>query len=113
MKTLGITLLFVIVSTIIAGVATLVWLEAAPSYTCSAILEVRPLAKSAFEPDPAVFSKDLLEVMTTKYASLVGSESVLQAALASEDIRDTTWLQKSPYDALLRLQETLNISPVR
>ena len=112
MRTLGITVLFVIVFTIIAAVATVVWLEAAPLYTCSAILEARLPARSAFERAPAMLPEAELEALASKYASLVGCESVLQVALATEDIRATTWLQKSPDDALLRLQETLNIAPV-
>ena len=54
----------------------------------------------------------MLEVLATKYASLVRSESVLQTALADTRIHDTAWLQKSPDDALLRLQETLSVAPV-
>ncbi len=92
--------------------ATLIWLQYAPLYTTDALLEVRPEASTAMRPDRSIYPTTMLEVLATKYASLVGSETVLQTALSSDRMRPTTWLQKSPDDALLRLQETLSIAPI-
>jgi len=92
--------------------ATLLWLNYAPLYTADALLEVRPEINTAMQPDRSYYPTTMLEVLATKYASLVGSESVLQTALASDRMRPTTWLQKSPDTALLRLQEMLNIAPI-
>ena len=92
--------------------ATLIWLNYAPLFTADALLEVRPEVSTAMQPDRGYYPTTMLEVLATKYASLVGSESVLQTALASDRIRPTTWLQKSPDTALLRLQEMLSIAPI-
>lgn len=92
--------------------ATLIWLNYAPLYTADALLEVRPEVNTAMQPDRSYYPTTMLEVLATKYASLVGSESVLQTALASDRMRPTTWLQKSPDTALLRLQEMISIAPI-
>jgi len=92
--------------------ATLLWLNYAPRYTANALLEVRPEVSTILQPENRFFPTNMLEVLATKYASLVGSESVLQTALAADKVRATTWLQRSPDDALLRLKETLSILPI-
>ncbi|MBL7133727.1 MAG: hypothetical protein ISS78_06485, partial [Phycisphaerae bacterium] len=92
--------------------ATLLWLTYAPWYTAEALLEVSPPAISAMQPDQRYVPTTMLEVLAIKYARFVRSESVLQVALATEKMRATNWLKKSPDDALLRLQEMLNVAPV-
>jgi len=92
--------------------ATVLWLMYAPLFTSSAVLEVRPEVTSAVTPERGYVTPEMLEVLAVKYARLTGSEIVFQVALASPEVRATTWLQKSPDDALLRLQDTISISPI-
>jgi len=92
--------------------ATVLWLMYAPLFTAFAVLEVRPEATSIVTPERGYTTPEMLEVLATKYASLAGSEPVLQTALAKDEVRATTWFQKSPDDALLRLQDYINISPI-
>jgi capsular exopolysaccharide synthesis family protein len=92
--------------------STVLWLMYAPLFTSAALLEVRPEATSAVSPERGYITTEMLEVMAVKYARLASSETVFQVALATPEVRVTTWLQKSPDDALLRLQDTLSISPV-
>lgn len=112
MKTLGITILSVIIFTVVAGIVTVAWRQLAPSYTCSAILEVSPPERSSLEPAPASLPKPELEALAARYASLAASEPVLQSALASPEVRKTVWLQDSPDTALKRLADGLTILPV-
>jgi capsular exopolysaccharide synthesis family protein len=92
--------------------ATVLWLMYAPLFTSFAVLEVRPEATSAVTPQPGYMAREVLETLAVKYASLAGSEPVLQTALATPEVRNTIWLQKSPDDALLRLQDTISILPI-
>ena len=92
--------------------ATVLWLMYAPLFTSVALLEVRPEATTAISPQQGYQTKEVLEILAVKYASMTGSEPVLQTALATPDVLATTWVQKSPSDALLRLQNTVSISPV-
>ncbi len=92
--------------------ATMLWLMNAPLFTAFAVLEVRPEPTSPLSAQQGSQSRDVLEILATKYASLAGSEPVLQTALATPEVRATTWLQKSPDDSLLRLQNMINISPI-
>ena len=96
----------------LAAGTTVLWLMNAPWFTSSAVLEVRPEPTSAVNAQPGYQSREMLEVLVAKYASMAGSELVFQTALATPEVRATTWLQKSPDDALLRLQNTVVISPV-
>jgi capsular exopolysaccharide synthesis family protein len=91
---------------------TVLWLMYAPLFTSFAVLEVRPEATSAVTPQPGYMAREVLETLAVKYASLAGSEPVLQTALATPEVRATTWLQKSPDDSLPRLQDTISISPI-
>jgi len=96
----------------LAAGATVLWLMNAPLFTAFAVLEVRPEPISAVTSERGYVTTDMLEILATKYASLAGSEPVLQAALASPEVRTSKWLQRSPDDALLRLQDTISISPI-
>ena len=113
MRTLRTAFLFVVVFTVVAAIVTATWLQVAPWYTCWAILEARPEATSAvMSAQQGYVTTEMLEVLATKYASLAGSEPVLQTALASPEVRGTTWFQNSPDDALERLTNELNCSPL-
>jgi capsular exopolysaccharide synthesis family protein len=92
--------------------ATVLWLMYAPLFTAFAVLEVRPEPTSAVMAQPGYMAREVLETLAVKYASLAGSEPVLQTALATPEVRATTWLQKSPDDSLPRLQDTISISPI-
>jgi capsular exopolysaccharide synthesis family protein len=92
--------------------ATVLWLMYAPLFTSAALLEVRPVETSPITPNTGYQTREMLEILAVKYARLTGSDPVLQTALVTRAVRATNWLRKSPEDALLRLQNTVSISPV-
>jgi capsular exopolysaccharide synthesis family protein len=91
---------------------TVLWLMYAPLFTSAALLEVRPVETTAIAPNTGYQTREMLEILAVKYARLTGSDPVLQTALVTPEVRATFWLRKSPDDALLRLQNTVSISPV-
>ncbi|MCD6303672.1 MAG: polysaccharide biosynthesis tyrosine autokinase [Planctomycetes bacterium] len=90
--------------------ATLLWLQYAPLYTSSAMLEVRPQETTRLRPEREVVPTDWLSSLAAKYVSLTLSESVLQAAISTDRVRNTTWFQKSPDDAIQRLVDELSVA---
>jgi len=109
MKSLGIVFWFVVGLTLVSVIVTLVWLQFAPIYTSTAVLEVRPQPESALAPREETYSVEHLEALAARDAGLVCSEATLETAVMDERVRDTDWFRRSPEDAVDRLYENLEV----
>lgn len=87
----------------LAVVGTILWLQYMPLYTATALLEVKVPGGTPLHTEREVVPTDWLESLALKYVSLATGEPVLQAAIATDRVRNTRWFQKSPDDALDRL----------
>ena len=90
--------------------ATVLWLQYAPWYESTAWLKVRPPQVTVINPSRDVMQTTYLDTLAAQNVNLAKGESVLQAAIANDRIRNTTWFQKDPDRAIQRLQEELKFS---
>jgi polysaccharide biosynthesis transport protein len=94
----------------LAVAGTILWLQYLPLYTATALLEVRTVGGTPFRPERDVVPTDWLEGLAARYVSLTTGEPVLQAAVATDRVRNTRWFQKNPDDAVDRLFKEVVVS---
>ncbi len=91
--------------------ATLLLLEYRPSYTSTAVLKVRPEKPTIIRPTGTMVPATWIDSLAAEAVSLTKSERVLQAAISRDEVRNTTWFQDDPDNAIQRLIDDLSASP--
>jgi len=110
MKSIGIIGLSVLVCVVLCVLVTLGRLEYAPSYISSAVLKVRPGQTSMLAPRQEIVPIAYIESLAAEAVSFTKSERVLQAAISRDEVRNTTWFQNDPDNAIQRLIDDLGVS---
>lgn len=106
----------VIVSVLLSGVVTFVWLRQAPLFTAKATLLVNQPKRAALTPDMP-YGKDVMDREVALWVQIARSQAILRDAVsnekvrASQDLRNTAWYQRNDDTAVGRLLKDVGIAP--
>jgi succinoglycan biosynthesis transport protein ExoP len=101
-----------VICVLLSVLAWLGWLEWAPLYKAYAVMEVRPQLATALVPTRGEVAQDIIDSIARTQANLIRSRDVLDAAVQSDRIRNTQWFQRDRDNAVRRLRDEIDVSPV-
>lgn len=106
-------LIFIVLFTGIAFVATFLWSRYAPSYSAYAIIGVKPPASNPLVARDPTYGTASLERRKRSLVRMVKRLSVLRRAIQAPKVRQTQWFRREPVSAVARLTKSSSVSAVR